>query len=153
MTTSVARTPKQVQQRGRNRRADRDGRDHDALEHAEDAAEQLARGGALQQRDPGDVDERVADADERQHDERQRQDLASAIRAIGMPHSISPTTKTWSGARAARARAPAPRPPARRPEGGDQRADAAVAGVQQLERRHHREHVERPRRAPARRRE
>ena len=58
-------------QRGEDR-AEPDGPDEDALDHAENARQHLVGHGALQERQGGDVDDRVPDADDREQDQRDR---------------------------------------------------------------------------------
>ena len=48
---------------GTSGRADADRREPEHLDHAEDAGEHVVRNRALNERQPGDVDERVADSD------------------------------------------------------------------------------------------
>ena len=59
---SAVSTPEPRDEHGREGRADSDRREPEHLDDAEDAREHVVGDGALHEREPGDVDERVPDA-------------------------------------------------------------------------------------------
>ena len=112
--------------------ADGERREHQALEHAEDAAEHVVGGAAaLQQRHPGDVDERVADADHAEEEERDGEVRPTARGGrAARPRAATPSRKSPASRLRPRARhRRAPPSSAADAERGVEPADARVARV------------------------
>ena len=135
MTTSAQRIPTACdQQRRKRRRRGRCVADEEHLEHAEHAADHVRRRGALEQRQPGDVDERVAEPEHGEGDAAATAVFGQTpISASGAPQSTIPSPKS----EASRFRptsanaASAPTTPAdarRRVEQADARVAAGRAG-------------------------
>ena len=134
-----------VEQERRGQRAEADGQQEQALHHAEDPRDHFVGGGALQKRHARDVDDRVADPDDPEQDE--RKDLIGPDREERNRHAPdedpdpevggepSPADECGRGERAQQA-ADADR--------GVEEADAGVPRVEQLQRYHDDQHVEHP---------
>ncbi len=137
-----ANTERRHERRG-DRRTDGERCEDEAFEHAEDAAEHLVGGRPLQERHAGDVDERVADADDREEDERKAE-----VRPRGDErhrHAPEEHAETEVGGEAL---APCERCDRERAEHAAdaerrvQPPDAAVAGVEQPQRDDDDKHLE-----------
>ena len=133
-----------VDQNRRQHRAEPDRADEDHLEHAEDATDHVRRRGPLEQRQPGDVDERVAEAEHAERDERNPGLRPDADRSQGRAPEQDPDPEVRGETLAAdqrerRQRADDPADPGSRV----QEADAGVSPLQQVERGDDDEHAER----------
>ena len=134
-----------VQEQRRSERAEPHGEEEQALHHAEDACDHLLRRGTLQQGHARDVDDRVADADDREQHEREHlvrpdrdernrnapdEDAEAEVRSEPTPADEG--RRSDSAEQAADA------------DGGIEEADARVPGVEELQRDHHDQDVQHP---------
>ena len=96
------------------------------------------------QREPGDVDQRVADADERQQEQRRSLLREDADEGERQSPQADPDREPCAQSAGPDQERGAERPEHRaHPDRGHQGADAGIAGAEQLDRDHHREHGQR----------
>ena len=125
---------------GHERGADADRSEPEHLDDAEDTRENVVRDSALNERQPGDVDERAADPQSTEHDDCDGDVRPDADRDQRKPDERRCPTRNAGLRRVAPVSESAPTRPDERSDadGGVQVADAAVSEVEQLERRRRR---------------
>ncbi len=133
--------------RDENRREDRseaERADEDALHDSEHARQHLVRNGSLEQRQPGDVDERDADADDGQEEQRHRRlgEQPDHQDRQAPEHEPDREVRAEAIATDERERAEAAEEPSD-PDRRVEEPDARLAEVEQLEGRDDDQHVER----------
>ena len=142
--SSAPRRPNSDHEHRREQRAEPGREPVRPLDHAERARQHRVRGQPLHQRQPGDLDHRVADAEhdepdhrdaDRRHRAQHEQRDADAQAAEHQPGRVAPARDQHRGRRPADHAADAP--------GRVQPADAGGAELKQLQRDQHDEHVDR----------
>ena len=127
VTISAASTPT-ADENGRGDGSDADGGKPEHLDDAEDAGQHFIGNGALHQRQPGDVDERVPDSEQRRETRRTRRSWARPEHDERRPDSTTPSDEGRAEASCARSESARTAPmSAPTPDGRVQVSDAGLA--------------------------
>ena len=141
---SAAATPNQLDHRRGEDRPQPDRHRDEALQHAEDARQHRVGSQPADEGEPGDVDQRVADADEGEQEQRRRLLREDADERDGQSPQRDPDREPDAQPAGADQQRRAERAEHRADaDGRHERADARVAGAEQLDRDHDGEHGQR----------